>query len=157
MSVARSALVVARIVEVGEKPHVTRRATATGTLKLQPATLEAIQKSKVPKGDVLTIAQVAGLQAIKRTPEWLPLCHPIPLTGAAVTLDVESTCVRATATVHATYQTGVEMEALTGVSAALLCVWDMVKALEKDANGQYPSTEIENLRVTEKHKGTPDS
>ena len=144
-----------RMVDVGAKPVVAREATAEGLLRLRPATLEAVRGNRVPKGDVLATARVAAIQAVKKTPDVLPLCHPIPITGVDVTLEVEAEGVRARVTVKADYKTGVEMEALTAVTLALLTVWDMTKALEKDELGQYPSTRLEGVRVVEKHKGAP--
>ncbi|HVL88223.1 MAG TPA: cyclic pyranopterin monophosphate synthase MoaC [Candidatus Thermoplasmatota archaeon] len=143
----------ARMVDVGDKDLVARRAVAEGVLRLSARTVQAIRRGTIEKGDVVATATVAGLQAVKRTPETLPLCHPIPLTSAHVTLRLEKDRVVARCEVAAEYRTGVEMEALTGAAAALLCVWDMVKPLEKDARGQYPRTRIESLRVLEKRKG----
>jgi cyclic pyranopterin phosphate synthase len=143
---------MASMVNIGAKPDVERRATARGEVLLQPATIAAIRAGKVEKGDPIHTAEVAGLQAIKRTAEALPHCHPIPLTHAAVRLEVLDAVVRCTAEVAATYKTGVEMEALHGCAIALLTVWDMVKSLEKDVAGQYPLTLIRDLRVTAKEK-----
>lgn len=143
----------ARIVHVGRKPHVDRRAIAKGRLSLRRRTIDAIRAGGVPKGDVLATAQVAALQAVKRTHEMLPLCHPIPLTGADVKIDLVDGGVECQVDVRATYRTGVEMEALHGCAIALLTVWDMVKALEKDVRGQYPETSIGEIRVVQKVKG----
>lgn len=146
---------MAKMVDIGAKPDVRRRATARGEIRLRPATVRAIRAGRVEKGDPLAAAEVAGLQAIKSTWQALPHCHPIPLTSAAVEFDVRADRVVCTATVEATYKTGVEMEALYGVAVALLTVWDMVKALEKDARGQYPAACIEGVRVVSKEKGGP--
>ena len=143
---------MARMVDIGGKPDVERRATATGEIALQAKTVTAIREGKVEKGDPLSTAEVAGLQAIKRTHEALPHCHPIPLTHAAVKMEVVEDGVRCTTEVAATYKTGVEMEALHGCAVALLTVWDMVKSVEKDDHGQYPFTLIRDLRVTAKEK-----
>lgn len=143
---------MARMVDIGKKPDVERRATATGEILLQLATLTAIRAGTVEKGDPIRTAEVAGIQAIKRTAEALPHCHPIPLTHAAVHLEILESGVRCTTEVSATYKTGVEMEALHGCAIALLTVWDMVKSLEKDATGQYPLTAIRDLKVTAKEK-----
>jgi cyclic pyranopterin phosphate synthase len=105
------------------------------------------------KGNILAAAEVAALQAIKKVWEVLPHTHQIPITSAGVNLKVGSGSVSATVAVEATYKTGVEMEALYGVSVALLTVWDMVKPLEKDEGGQYPTTRIGNIRVVSKVKG----
>lgn len=143
----------ARIVDVGGKPRVRREAEARGFLALQRGTVEAIREGQVPKGDVLAVAQVAGLQAVKRTPDLLPLCHPIPLDGATVALALRDDGLECTCTARAMHTTGVEMDALTGCAVALLAAWDMVKALEKDAHGQYPTTALRDLRVVRKEKG----
>ncbi|MDX1593554.1 MAG: cyclic pyranopterin monophosphate synthase MoaC [Gammaproteobacteria bacterium] len=142
------------MVEVGRKPEVLRNATAEGRLLLQPGTIAEIRAGTTKKGDPIATARVAAIQAVKETPRLLPLCHPIPITGVETALTVEDDGVTATVTVSAVYRTGVEMEALTAVSTALLTVWDMTKYLEKDAGGQYPSTRIENLHVVEKVKVT---
>lgn len=137
---------------VGRKAVVFRRASATGEILLTPATIRAIRNGSVDKGDVLKAAELAGLLAAKRTPELIPHCHPIPLTGISVDLVLGSRGVRASAIVEAYYRTGVEMEALVAVSVALLTVWDMVKYLEKNARGQYPHTRVRDVRVVAKEK-----
>ncbi len=144
---------MAKMVDIGAKPDVRRRAVARGEIRLRPATVRAIRDGRVEKGDPLAAAEVAGLQAIKSTWQALPHCHPIPLTSAGVEFEVRADRVIATATVEATYKTGVEMEALYGVSVALLAVWDMVKSLEKDTQGQYPTARIEGVRLISKRKG----
>jgi len=144
---------LARMVDVGGKKDVRRRAVASGEIVLKSATLRAIAAGKLPKGDALGAAEVAALQAIKRTWEVLPHCHQIPITSASVKLELGRGRVTARVEVEATYKTGVEMEALYGVSVALLTVWDMVKSLEKDEGGQYPITRIKNVRVVSKVKG----
>ncbi len=141
------------MVDISEKPSVARTATAAGRILLKSESLEAIRSGRVKKGDVLATAQVAGILAAKKAAELIPLCHPIPVTKVEVELEVESGSVRASSTVSAVYSTGVEMEALTGTSVALLTVWDMVKYIEKDELGQYPSTRITDLRVVSKRKG----
>lgn len=142
----------ARMVDVGDKPAVDRQATATGTLALQPSTVDAIEAGTVEKGAVLTVARVAGIQAAKRTPEAIPMCHQLPLSSVDIDFELKAAAIEATATVATTARTGVEMEALNAVSGALLCVWDMVKSAEKDADGQYPTTAIDDIRIVEKHK-----
>ncbi len=148
---------MARMVDIQGKPDVPRRAVATGTIRLRPRSVAAIRGRRVEKGNPIAAAEVAGLQAIKSTWQTLPHCHPIPLTSAAVEFEVRADRVVCTTTVEATYKTGVEMEALYGVSVALLTVWDMVKALEKDARGQYPAARIEGIRVVVKEKSLPRS
>lgn len=146
---------MARMADIQAKPDVPRRAVATGTIRLRAATVRAIRGKRVEKGDPIAAAEVAGLQAIKSTWQTLPHCHPIPLTSAAVEFDIRTDRLVCTTTVAATYKTGVEMEALYGVSVALLTVWDMVKSLEKDARGQYPAARIDGIRVVSKEKGLP--
>lgn len=141
--------------DVSAKPVVAREAVAEGFLRLQPSTLAALREGKLPKGDPFPVARVAGILAAKRTPDTIPLCHPIPLSAIDVDLTAEERGVRARASVKAEWRTGVEMEALCAVSAALLTVWDMAKALEKDATGNYPDTAIEAIRVLRKSKGSP--
>ena len=140
------------IVDIGSKPNVERRATATGLLKLSSRSVDAIKNNLVPKGDVLEASTIAAIQAVKETPRIIPHCHPIPLEGCNVEWSWEGLNLSCTVTVSARYKTGIEMEALTGVSAGLLCVLDMVKSLEKDSQGQYPDTVISQIRVIEKFK-----
>ena len=144
---------LAGMVDITEKPPLFRRATATGTIRLRESTIKAIIAGNVKKGDVLTTARLAAILAVKDTPRLIPLCHQIPITGLDVNFEIEERRIRATVTVTSVGKTGVEMEALTGVSAALLNVWDMVKYLEKDETGNYPETEIEKIRVLQKMKG----
>ncbi len=141
------------MVDVSSKAETFREATATGMIKLKPQTIDLIQNGKIAKGDPLYTAKIAGVLAAKRTSDLIPLCHPLPLTNVEVDVKVsEKKSVSATATVKTKAQTGVEMEALTAVSIALLTVWDMTKQYEKDAAGQYPSTAIENIHVVKKFK-----
>lgn len=150
-----SPAITAKMVNIGSKADVHRRAVASGVIRLKPATIRAIRGRKVEKGDPLATAEVAALHAMKSVWQVLPHCHPIPITAASASFDVRADRVVATTMVEATYKTGVEMEALYGVTVALLTIWDMVKALEKDASGQYPSARIEYLRVVAKEKGRP--
>ncbi len=140
------------MVDVTHKDEVYREATATGKIILRGSTIEAIRRGAVPKGDPLVISKAVAMEAVKRTPYNLPFCHPIPITGIDVDVALEEDGVRVTVTVRAVARTGVEMEALSGVSAALLNVWDMVKALEKDEEGNYPWTRISDIRVVRKVK-----
>jgi cyclic pyranopterin phosphate synthase len=142
-----------KMVEVGHKKEVFRRAVARGRIRLRPETIELIKAGKTKKGNVIATAQIAGILAVKKTPELIPLCHPIPLTGVDISFEFGEDYIEATCEVRATYKTGVEMEALSGVTVALLTIWDMVKAVEKDENGQYPFTRIEDVHVVEKVKG----
>ncbi len=141
------------IVEIGSKPIVERRATATGLLNLSPHSSQSIQNKSVKKGDVLEASTIAAIQAVKDTPRIIPHCHPIPLEGCKVNWSWEGHSLRCTVEVSAHYKTGIEMEALTGVSAGLLCALDMVKSMEKDEQGQYPGTSISDIVVVEKFKG----
>lgn len=139
----------ARMVNVGGKPVNERSATAKGEVAMKPETLALIREGALKKGDVLTVAQIAGVMAAKRTAEIIPLCHPLPLTHVSVdlTLSDDLPGVLITATARTNAQTGVEMEALTAVTVAALTVYDMVKAAEKTMH-------IQNVRLTEKHGGT---
>ena len=122
----------ARMVDVTDKPPSYRSATAAGTVRMLPSTVEAIRTGGVPKGDVLAVAQVAGIMAAKRTSDIIPMCHPLALTGVDIRFALREDAVDIEATVRCKGETGVEMEALTAVSAAALTVYDMCKALQKD-------------------------
>jgi len=141
------------IIDVGNKPIVARRATSTGLLHLSEATKQAIIDKNITKGDVLEASTIAAIQAAKMTPTIVPHCHPIPLESCKVEWLWEGNCLRCTVSVSAHYRTGVEMEALTSVCAGLLCAWDMVKSLEKNEDGQYPSAKMTDIVVLEKFKG----
>jgi cyclic pyranopterin monophosphate synthase len=135
----------ARMVNVGAKPVQRRRAVAIGKLVCQTATIRALKRKALPKGDVLTVAQIAGIQAAKRTAELIPLCHPLGLNHVEVSFRVQSTVIEITCVTETSGQTGVEMEALTGVSVAALTLYDMCKAVDKTMH-------IEGVRLTEKTK-----
>jgi len=139
---------------VGEKPTVARRAVAEGRLTLSAPTCRAIGAGRVAKGDPIGAGELAGLLAMKRTPELIPHCHTVPLTGSRVVLRVGRRTVSVRAEAEAFDRTGVEMEALVGATVALLTVWDMVKYLEKDARGLYPRTALGPVRVRTKAKGS---
>jgi cyclic pyranopterin phosphate synthase len=138
----------ARMVDVGHKPDTERTATARGEVQMKQETLDLIRAGQFKKGDVLTVAQIAGITAAKRTSELIPLCHPLPLTRVDVDLALDESIpgVVITATAKTTGKTGVEMEALTAVSVAALTVYDMAKAAEK-------TMRIQNIRLVEKHGG----
>ncbi len=121
----------AHMVDVGGKPATARRAVAEGRIAMRPETLEAIRAGNAPKGDVLGTARIAGIMAAKRTGELIPLCHPLGLEAVNIEFDYEESAIRATATASLTGKTGVEMEAMTAVSIALLTIYDMAKALDK--------------------------
>jgi cyclic pyranopterin phosphate synthase len=118
------------MVDVGAKPSQRRRAVARAVVRMAPSTASKLRD--LPKGDALTTAQLAGIMAAKRTSELIPLCHPLPLTHVAVTLQVAASEVEITASAETTAQTGVEMEALTAASVAALTVYDMAKAIDKE-------------------------
>jgi len=142
------------MVDITAKPEVYREATARGTLKLKSETIELIKEGKVEKGDPFYAAKIAGVLAAKNTSSLIPLCHPLPLTDVKVDIEmVDDSSVQVEATVKTRAQTGVEMEALVAASMALLTIWDMTKQYEKDAQGQYPHTLIQNIRVVRKVKG----
>lgn len=136
------------MVDVGEKEITSREAIAQGEVRMSPATLAAIRDGDVPKGDVLATARIAGIQAAKKTPELIPLCHTLLLTKVAVgfAIDEAESRVVITATVRCNGKTGVEMEALTAVSVAALTIYDMAKALEKGMR-------IGDIRLLEKRGG----
>ena len=141
------------MIDVTSKPEVYREATAKGRIKLKPETTKLIREGKVEKGDPLSIAKIAGILAAKNTSSLIPLCHPLPLTNVELnTKIVDDSMVEVEATVKTRAQTGVEMEALTAATMALLTIWDMTKQYEKDALGQYPHTVIQNIRVVRKVK-----
>jgi cyclic pyranopterin phosphate synthase len=122
----------ARMVDVGHKKEQLRIAVAQGFIRLNPETVRLIRDNQVKKGDVFTVAQVAGIQAGKRTSDLIPLCHPLPITKIDVQTVLDEHGVRVTAEARCTGQTGVEMEALTAVSVALLTIYDMCKAVDKE-------------------------
>jgi cyclic pyranopterin phosphate synthase len=123
----------ARMVDVSEKRPTARTATATGRVLVSPRVVELLRGAGLPKGDALATARIAGIMGAKRTPDLIPLCHPLALSGVTVDLAVDDDAVRITATVRTTDRTGVEMEALTAVGVAALTVVDMVKAVDKAA------------------------
>ena len=143
------------IIDVGSKPIIAREAVATGLLHLSPASLDIVANGRSPKGDVREASTIAVIQAVKETPRILPHCHPIPIEGCTVDWSIEEDALRCTVTVRTHWTTGVEMEALCGVNAGLLCAWDMLKSAEKDNNGQYPVARIDAVRVLKKSKGDP--
>jgi cyclic pyranopterin phosphate synthase len=121
----------ARMVDVSAKPATRREAIASGFIAVGETALTAIKDQAVAKGDVLAVARIAGIMAAKRTADLIPLCHPLPLDAVAMDLAIEAAGIRVTATVITTHGTGVEMEAMTAVSVALLTIYDMAKALDR--------------------------
>lgn len=136
----------ALMVDVGDKEVTSRTATAAGVVLLSPECVAALRDDAVPKGDALAVARIAGIQGAKRTPELVPLCHPLPISGVVVDCEVVDHGVEITATVRTTGRTGVEMEALTAVSVAALALVDMIKAVDREAR-------ISDVRVMAKAGG----
>ena len=140
------------MIDISEKPHIKRTATAVGKIILSKNSIKLLREGKIKKGDPLVVGKVAAINAIKMTPQLIPLCHQIPITNIKFETKVEDTSVVAKVTVITIAQTGVEMEALVGVSTFLNVIWDMTKYLEKDEQGQYPHTKITDIEVIEKKK-----
>jgi cyclic pyranopterin phosphate synthase len=145
-----------QMVDVGDKPDSARRAVARGEIRLRESTVEAVRANDVAKGDVLATARVGAVQAVKHTWETIPMCHGIPITNVDTEFDLRGDRIELTVAVETTGKTGCEMEALEGVTTGLNVVWDMVKAVEKDEDGQYPATRISDVRVVEKEKRRAD-
>ena len=141
------------MIDISEKDIITRIAKASGSIRLKRETITKIKNKNVKKGDVFTIAKIAAITAVKKVPDLIPFCHPIPITNVNVEFNIENdTIINVSCTVKTIAQTGVEMEALTGVNIALLNIWDVVKMYEKDEKGQYSSTIIYDIKVDEKIK-----
>ena len=140
------------MIDISEKLPVYREATAVGRIILKEDTINKIRKGAIKKGDPLKIAEVACLNAVKQTHLLIPMCHQLLLNTIMVDYTINSDSIEASVTVKTIAQTGVEMEALVGVSIVLNNIWDMVKYLEKDENGQYPETRIEEIKVLNKIK-----
>jgi cyclic pyranopterin phosphate synthase len=142
----------ARMVDVGGKPETARMAVAEGVLRVSPETIATLRAGQTPKGDPLLVAQVAGIQAAKRTADLIPLCHPLPLTQVDLLVEVDEGLpgVRASATARVHGRTGVEMEALTAVSVALLTAYDMLKGVDRRMS-------IESVHVSRKEGGRSGS
>ncbi|MDD3976541.1 MAG: cyclic pyranopterin monophosphate synthase MoaC [Methanomicrobium sp.] len=144
----------AYMVDVTEKPDVGRIAVASGRIYLREETIENIRTGESLKGNVLSTARVAAIMGVKETSKLIPMCHPLPIGGVSVDFEDggDENYIEAVCTVKTYGKTGVEMEALTGTSIALLTIWDMVKSAEKDEEGQYPETGIEDIHVVKKEK-----
>ncbi|MEK0326096.1 MAG: cyclic pyranopterin monophosphate synthase MoaC [Nitrosopumilus sp.] len=138
---------------ISGKDIVLREATAQGTIMLQHKTIGLIKKGKIEKGNPIDIANIAGIAATKLTPTIMPLCHPIPIENVKLEFQVKIESISVKASVRTHWKTGVEMEALSAVTVALLNIWDVVKKYEKDKNGQYPTTKIYDVSVLSKVKG----
>lgn len=141
------------MIDISGKKTITRIATAFGRIRLSKKTIERVKNNQVSKGDVFTIAKVAAINAVKKVPDLIPFCHPIPINNIDIDFEIENdTIIKVSCKVKSFSKTGVEMEALTGVGVALLNIWDVVKMYEKDESGQYPSTEIYDIKVEKKIK-----
>ncbi|NMC59858.1 MAG: cyclic pyranopterin monophosphate synthase MoaC [Candidatus Methanofastidiosa archaeon] len=141
-----------KMVDITKKEVTVRAAVSEGKIKLKKDTINLIKENKITKGNVLTTAQIAGIQAVKKTPELIPLCHGLPINNVNIEFEIFDDSIKVICTVKTESKTGVEMEALTGASIALLTIWDMVKSNEKSSSGQYPTTEIESIKVLRKEK-----
>jgi len=142
------------MVDVTDKPIIRRAAEAVGRVLLAPSTIKEIRMGNIKKGDPLPVAEVAGMNAAKQTHLLIPHCHQIPLDMVKINFEITEDFIEVRCMVRAQARTGVEMEALVGVSIGLNALWDMVKYLEKDEEGQYPETRITDIRVIKKEKGT---
>ncbi len=141
------------MIDITEKDSILRIATASGKIYLKKETIGRIKNKNVKKGDVFTIAKISAINAVKKVPDLIPLCHPIPISNIAINFNYEGdNTIKVTCTVKSISKTGVEMEALMGVNIALLNIWDVVKMYEKDFDGQYPLTAITEVKVDEKIK-----
>jgi len=140
------------MVDITPKPEVYREATAVGVIRLKPGTIQLIKKGGIEKGDPLSTAKISGILAAKNTSHLIPLCHPLPITHVNINTVIHGNQVEVESTVKTTAKTGVEMEALAATAIAILTMWDMVKQYEKDKQGQYPTTLIENIKVVKKVK-----
>ena len=141
------------MVDITEKPVVRRKAKAAGKIVLSSGTVLKIKKGQIKKGNPLLVAEVSAMNAAKQTHLLIPHCHQIALDTVKISFEIFDESIEVECLVRAQARTGVEMEALVGVSVALNTVWDMVKYLEKDDNGQYPKTRITDIRVLSKEKG----
>lgn len=140
------------MIDINEKKVVLREASAAGIIKLRAETVLSIRGKNIKKGDVIEASKIAGIIGAKMTPQLVPHCHPIPIESVYPEVEVRNDEVYVKCSVKAHYKTGVEMEALSCVNAMLLTIWDMVKYLEKDGDGQYRTTEISSVRVLSKRK-----
>lgn len=143
----------ASMIDISEKGEVERVAVASGRIQLKRSTVEKITGGTTKKGNVLGCAEIAAILAVKKTPEVIPMCHQINIETVKVEFAVGETDIKASVFVKSAGKTGVEMDALHGLSVALLTIWDMVKAEEKDETGNYPHTWIEKIKVDKKEKG----
>ncbi|MEJ2294055.1 MAG: cyclic pyranopterin monophosphate synthase MoaC [Candidatus Lokiarchaeota archaeon] len=141
------------MIDISAKKIVERSAKASGKIILQPKTIDRIKNKKVEKGDAFTIAKISAINTVKKVPDIISFCHPIPIDYVNVGFQFEGeNSIKVTCNVKGIAKTGVEMEALAGVTLALLNIWDVVKKYEKDETGQYPQTLITDIKVEEKLK-----
>jgi len=140
------------MIDISDKNVIKRTAKAYGEIILSSESIKHIKEKKVKKGDVLEIAKITGIQAAKNCWNTIPLCHQIPLEKINIEFNIEPHKITGECTVIAHYKTGVEIEAILGISTALITIWDMIKYIEKDEYGQYPTAKIENIIVKEKKK-----
>jgi cyclic pyranopterin phosphate synthase len=154
----KGSVICVAMVDITGKPKIYREATATGKIRLKPETINLIKSGKVEKGDPIYTAKIAGTLAAKETSILIPFCHPLPLTNVKVEIEIlDRSVIKVSSTVKTEAQTGVEMEALVATAISLLTIWDMVKQYEKDVEGQYPFTVIEEIRVVKKVKEEPQN
>lgn len=140
------------MIDISSKKIITRIAQAQGIINLKRSTVEKMMAGNIKKGDVMQVAEIAAIQSVKNTPDILAYCHSIPIENVDVEFKFDNTQIIVKVTVKANAKTGVEMEALVGVTTALNTIWDMVKYLEKDSKGQYHDTSITDIKVTKKVK-----
>ena len=141
------------MIDISNKNKVIRIAKASGKIYLSLDTINRIKEKNIQKGDVVAIAKIAALNSIKKVPDLIPFCHQIPIMKISIDFKYrDDNSIKVICTIKSIARTGVEMEALTGVSIALLNIWDVVKMYEKDENGQYPTTIIKDIKVIEKIK-----
>lgn len=141
------------MINISEKPIVRRYADASGKILLKPETISAIKEGTVKKGDVFSSAKIAGIQGAKEAWSRMPYCHQVPLESVDFRMEISGNEVKVSCGVLANWKTGVEMDALSCVSSGLLTIWDMVKYIEKDETGNYPSTNMFDIKVETKEKG----
>ena len=141
------------MIDITEKKIVSREAIASGKIFLKKETIKKIKNKQIEKGDVLETARIAGINAVKQTQLLIPHCHQIPINFAGLEFNFSNNFVEAICTAKAEAKTGLEMEALVGVSICLNTIWDMVKYLEKNRAGQYPTTRITEIKIVKKVKG----
>ncbi|MHA1715285.1 MAG: cyclic pyranopterin monophosphate synthase MoaC [Promethearchaeota archaeon] len=140
------------MIDISDKKPMKRIATATGKIILKPETIQKIKNGTIKKGNPLVVGEIAAINAVKMTPQLIPLCHQIPITNVDFQTRVLDDHIEVETTVTSIAQTGVEMEALVGTTTFLNVIWDMTKYIEKDEKGQYPSTTITDIRVIRKEK-----